>query len=970
MSDLQHFLDEHRAQSHDTVTHTSTNPNGKYYISKDDTLAKFHYIYARDVDSKRVPSITEISSNHFIPLIVDIDLKAQRDDKNEFHEYKLYQPNHVADIVFCFLEILKEVIVDVEETDIYCFLFERDGYYVKKGEKNFFKNGFHLHFPKIFLTRSQIECVILPKVKERFAMTSIDLPNGMTPHTILDESLYKGKGKPWYMYGSSKPESPYPYLITGVFNANFEYEENWKEILREDLQVSSLTTTHLIDFFSINSSQKEMFIRDIYENIKVNELYVSKSKTTEKKQSTMSENVNTNIMTSHDNVFINELLDLLPINYCTDYDLWIEIGWILYNIYNGGIDGYTRWDTFSKRCPEKYDRFETEFQWSKMYTKNYTIASLKHYAKLSNPKGYEDLCDRQLQQCYDKSIYQSSVTHSDIADILFSKYEDTFVCACVKKAQWYKFSDHVWKLSDDGVHLRKLISTELVDEFIKLQDDCINQTKETIEREKNDFVRDMQKYKDDIFNEERYMQNLDPRRENDQKQLQASRRKIDKLNQDILKLETMIEYKKKELNTCVDSDSENKKKPKNEKLVRINKIISCLKTTPFKKNVMVEASEKFLNENFLREINRNAWIVAFNNGVYDLKNNIFRPGRPSDLLTLKMDVNYREDFTIDSPQVQMAKRFFIQIFPDPSVREYFLAVQSEVFVGRNVQKYWQIWTGEGDNGKSITQDIFEKMLGPLCHKLPTSIIIGKRTQSSGACPELERLGNGVRFVTIQETNSTDTINTGIMKELSGNDKFYARGLHKDPIDINPMFKMVMICNKPPQISSASQHDQAVWNRTRIIPFESYFPRDETLVPDTWEEQLEKKIFPRDNNFSDKIPDMLEGVAFYLLSIYRERGNCKIKEPEKVLLATDKYRVQNDFFREFLDEKVVVRVGAKLHLSILFDTFRNWYNDSYPGRKLPTKKEMKEYLVRLWNDPLDGNSSSWKDFAILEEDMSV
>ena len=72
------------------------------------------------------------------------------------------------------------------------------------------------------------------------------------------------------MYGSSKPESPYPYLITGVFNANFEYEENWKEILREDLQVSSLTTTHLIDFFSINSSQKEMFIRDIYENIKVN----------------------------------------------------------------------------------------------------------------------------------------------------------------------------------------------------------------------------------------------------------------------------------------------------------------------------------------------------------------------------------------------------------------------------------------------------------------------------------------------------------------------------------------------------------------------------------------------------------------------------------------------------------------------------------------------------------------------------
>jgi phage/plasmid-associated DNA primase len=39
----------------------------------------------------------------------------------------------------------------------------------------------------------------------------------------------------------------------------------------------------------------------------------------------------------------------------------------------------------------------------------------------------------------------------------------------------------------------------------------------------------------------------------------------------------------------------------------------------------------------------------------------------------------------------------------------------------------QIWTGEGDNGKSITQMIFEQMLGPYNVKLPTSLITGKRT---------------------------------------------------------------------------------------------------------------------------------------------------------------------------------------------------------------------------------------------------
>ena len=54
------------------------------------------------------------------------------------------------------------------------------------------------------------------------------------------------------------------------------------------------------------------------------------------------------------------------------------------------------------------------------------------------------------------------------------------------------------------------------------------------------------------------------------------------------------------------------------------------------------------------------------------------------------------------------------------ISENFHCVLDFYSASRNVQKYWQIWTGEGDNGKSITQDIFEKMLGPICNK-PTPL---------------------------------------------------------------------------------------------------------------------------------------------------------------------------------------------------------------------------------------------------------
>ena len=101
--------------------------------------------------------------------------------------------------------------------------------------------------------------------------------------------------------------------------------------------------------------------------------------------------------------------------------------------------------------------------------------------------------------------------------------------------------------------------------------------------------------------------------------------------------------------------------------------------------------------------------------------------------------------------VQEVYDFLEKVFPDRSVRDYFLDTSSDVFVGGNPNKLVQVWSGEGDNAKSVTQSLFEKMMGDYSIKLPTSLIVGKRTQSSAACPELARAGNGVRWASITRT---------------------------------------------------------------------------------------------------------------------------------------------------------------------------------------------------------------------------
>lgn len=391
---------------------------------------------------------------------------------------------------------------------------------------------------------------------------------------------------------------------------------------------------------------------------------------------------------------------------------------------------------------------------------------------------------------------------------------------------------------------------------------------------------------------------------------------------------------------------------------QVQKMVSNLKQSPFKSNVMKECKEVFYDENFLKNLDKNAWLIGFRNGVYDLKASVFRPGIPEDYISLQMPIEYSE-YTEDDPLVKDVHDFFSKIFPDKEVRDYFMDVSSDVFVGGNKRKHVYFWSGEGDNGKSVTELFFEKMFGEYAIKLPTSLIVGKRTQSSAASPELVRAGNGVRWAILQEPDKRDVINIGLLKELSGNDSFFARGLFQEGGEIEPMFKLNVICNDPPSIPYS---DKATWNRIRVIPFESTFSND---APDSHEEQILQKIFPKDPYFSEKIPHLIKPFAWVLLN--HRKKNPKFIEPAKVTLATEFYRTKNDTYRQFNDERIIKDDKCRITLSELYNTYKEWYKESVPGQAIPTKSEIKEYYTKLWGE---FKQNSWKGFRIGTQDEQL
>ena len=434
----------------------------------------------------------------------------------------------------------------------------------------------------------------------------------------------------------------------------------------------------------------------------------------------------------------------------------------------------------------------------------------------------------------------------------------------------------------------------------------------------------------------------------------------DHISTDIVELIT-TEYNK--VSHVQDLGDKSQQKSHIEKFKMFSKIVSSCQATAFKNNVMTEAQFLFRDEKFAAKLNSNKYLIAFKNGVYDLKNNYLRSGKPDDYISKCMNLDY-SDFTYEHEKVKDVENFLEKVFPDKSVRNYFIDSMSDVFEGGNKKKIVIFWTGEGDNGKSVTQNIMEQMLGPYAIKFPTTLVTGKKVGNGCADPNLARAGDGVRWAILEEPDKTEELNIGLIKQLTGDDSFNARDLFqkgKDVKEIKPLFKLVFICNSLPVVR---QSDKAFWNRVKVIPFESTFVRDEDPNPPaaTFEEQLKEKRFPRDENFGDKIPDLLPAFAWYLLEHRKLLVTNKKKrtsEPEKVRLATISYQKTNDIYRKYIDECIIEDKKSFITSTELHNDFKLWYRDSNPGSVIPTRNEVEQYFTKIWGAMLPG--LKWKGY---------
>jgi P4 family phage/plasmid primase-like protien len=871
----------------DGVFHTHVSmlqPRGKFQFNRE-KLEDFWDVYCNKIleDENAIVGVAE-KPQHYLPVLADIDLKVKETDELDFEEH-LYTKDHVKQMIDIYQSVLRNIVENCTDNNLLCVLLEKPMYYISAGETTYVKNGFHLHFPNLFLSKVDQEVHLIPRVKDAAQEMRIFADLGFEDSgVVIDKACCT---VPWLLYGSRKSEDMDPYKATKVFTSDgseLDVEQAFKNYVIYDMREKQIPIRNNIQKFLPRILSIIPYGRQTHEVrhglISPLKGKLQEQKTKNKKQLKVS--VEEALKTSQ------RLLPMLADFRAEERNEWITIGWILYNIGEASPQALEQWMEFSARCEDKYDEANCIYEWERMVKKDLTLGTLRHFASIDSPQLYKEFKREQSEHYVKESLNGS---HNDIAKVLFSEYGNEFVCASIAGKTWFQFKDHKWEEIEEGVFLREKISEDIVTKYSDIGSELF--TKLASVQDKGE--------------------------------------------------EAMF----------------------NARLKQVQKIISNLKSSPYKNNIMKEAMEVFYDRRFKQKLDQNPYIIGFKNGVYDLKLNEFRPGRPEDFVNKTIPIDYTV-YNESDEIVQNVIEFLVKVFPDETIRTYFLDTYSDIFVGGNKQKKVYMWTGEGDNAKSITQKFFELMLGELAIKFNTQYFTGKKVASGSANPELSRAAPPVRHATMEEPDADEQLNIGELKKLSGGDSYWARDLFergKSTREVFPMFMLTFICNKLPKLKYS---DKATWNRIRVIPFEATFVEPGEPCPSTLEEQLKQKRFPMDKEFGKNIPGMVSAFAWYLLQ-WRQKVSVRV-EPEKVREATAIYRRQNDIYRQFIEECIIEDDSSSLAITEMYAQFKEWFKEGWPNMSLPIKNEVKEYFDRLWGE--SERNIKWNGYRIrtLQDDV--
>ena len=909
--DLPEFLAKHNAKSdkHDGANMSSTHthariPNkelnvygGSYIIPRED-LPQFYKLYGEHVfEKKKMEYLTERQLETNCPILLDFDFRYNYDVDTRQHTKE-----HVQDLInTVYLELLKDFFIFTNTHSFPVYVMEKSDVN-RLADKSLTKDGIHIIIG--IQMEHTLQTMLRDKVMEKIPEIW-DLPLINTWDSVLDVGISKGSTG-WQLYGSRKPGYQ-AYELTQYYIIS--YDETDGEFMMEEKRVDEIDTKK--DMYKLSAQYTDHPQFEL--NPKIEAEY-EKVRSTNKPRKPNSSNTKLRLLQEHDN---------------TD-EIFISLEQITtQEILKRAVDNImTKLNTTEYHIKETHE-----------FTQILPEQFYKPGSHLDNRKVGFALKHTDERLFLSWVMLRSKASDFDYGTIpelynIWNKHFKSKPNGVTKRSIMYWAKQYA---NDDYIKVKKNTVRHFIDITISTPTEY-------------DFAMVLYQMFKDKYVCSNYMNKIwyaykDHHWEKDMGnslRLTISREMYTLYN----------DYLTEVISQMTQYDSNDKRYDElNKKGKTIGDISIKLKKTNDKTNIFKEAAEIFYDVEFTKKMDEQKYLMCFTNGVIDFKNKIFRDGYPQDYITKCTNIPYIEINQLNHNGIlTQITQFMEQLFPVDSLNKYMWAHLASTLIGENINQTFNIYRGNGSNGKSLLIDLMKKTLGEYCGSVPVTLVTDKRVNLGSTSSEIMQL-KGIRYAHMEEPSKDAQINEGMMKQLTGGDALQARALYQESETFTPQFSLVVCTNTLFKIVS---NDDGTWRRIRIVEFMSKFVAEIAANSETPYEYLQDPLLK-----DEKLPAWAPIFASMLIKIAFESQGI-VKDCDLVMSASKKYRQGQDHISGFVNDMVGKCDGKKINKRELCEQFKCWFQEQQGSKQVPKGIELCEYMDKKFGKCKDG----WNNVEIL------
>ena len=872
-----------------------------------------------------------IHDSNLIKIDLNLHHELTKEENTSGVPQRRYTLEHMEILIQSYVEKFINYIHIPKDLRLYLLEKEKPVIIEKNGKKSL-KDGVHI-ISNGYLIHNAVLHQVRNEILEDSEITDMfdeEIKPNIPIKQVVDESVIQRNN--WFLYGSGKPND-LVYKVTHVYSIQ---SGKLKEV---DLPTNSIDLIKAMSHLYVNKPVKirdTVNLSELTTNIGHSTLDIERNlriRNEMKKLGGDSKGPTSEVFSPE---YIRKLLNCMNTSRACDYIDWWKIGQALYNIdcRNGNL-----FIEFSRRAGKNFSEESCIDYWLTKFPKDthkYSALHIQHLRKLASTDNHVEydsiekiLSTKVIDEIlttFKQTIYEKKLGETTLSKLI-KKYLDTncnkhYVCVVGDKGarQWFVYDHHRWLQDKGGVHIQSLISNEVLLTFIKTNSNFHMEasnirarivTEKTEEQARAQRAQHIEDRSD--FSSEEDFKGLPDNRTSETTNLQLEQSNF------------------------------------TDKAKVAERIVTYLEDTHHRDTLVKNLGILYNDSEFYNKIDTNPLVFICKNGVIDLKDLQFRPGRPEDLMTKSCKINYVSmDDIVSNPELQelsyQLQDFLDQVLPDFEIQNYLLNVFAECLCGIVRREELYINEGSGSNGKSKLFDLVELSFGDYAGKTSTALFTNKRESANSPTPAIVELC-GKRLVSCQEPDDGSKLSTGIVKELSGGDKLQGRDLNMPLKTFVPSHRIFMMCNDKPEIDST---DDGTWRRMRNIKFESKFVDhdDERLLkPDEFPNH-----FKKDSRITDKFPKWAPILLNNLFERYKElaKSNFNIFVPEAVLSAIREYKANHNIYASFVRDKMVKSGGDRLEVKAAFAEFVVYAKESNFKVNAINKNTFQTNIERIMN----------------------